>query len=51
MFESDREELLESTLWEPDNKLLGYIEAGDYYDTGIATLSTFLLILWLRFIV
>ncbi|KAF5532054.1 hypothetical protein FPHYL_13821 [Fusarium phyllophilum] len=36
MFESDRQDLLESSLWKPLDKRLGYIEAGDYYDAGTA---------------
>jgi hypothetical protein len=45
MFESDRQELLESSLWKPLDKFLGYIEAGDYYDAGMATPSPFVLIM------
>ncbi|KAK2129217.1 hypothetical protein NOF04DRAFT_1321582 [Fusarium oxysporum II5] len=41
MFESDRQELLESSLWKPLDKCLGYIEAGDYYDAEGTTRSPY----------
>lgn len=44
MFESDRQELLESSLWKPHDKFLGYIEAGDYHDAGMATPSRTMLL-------
>jgi hypothetical protein len=50
MSDLERQEVLDSSLWEPHDKSLGYIEAGDYYDAGMATLKALVLIIWPCFI-